>query len=262
MKTKNHIPTLLALILQLVVSGQTLNNQITHRTLPVLGNQSGTSLSVMQKPNAGQKELAPKKNYPILISSQSNTNNTIQVNNLIDNNTFNYFNNKDCYATIVYAKELLKQANELFMIEKTLRAEAKTKQGEEKLTLLKGADELLKQSEIKQIQASEIYGKLSLEKFKSNTIVFNKMIFTSIANETILDEAKYLNSEAVYTFKMAKEMREEAYSFKTNSAKLGTMGNAEEKETLALQEQESAIVLLKKSTANNNHAITNDLAVK
>jgi len=270
MKTKNYISTLLALIIHAVIIGQT---SALHRTLPILG-ANPVSSTCLQKQKIEQKETVQKdftaksvknskKNYSTLISEESHQEqDEIARTNIIDNNTFNYFNNNNCYATIVYAKELLKQADDLSSIEKTLRDEAKTKQGEEKIALIKASSELLKQSEIKRIQASEISGRLSLEKFALNSIVFNNMLFTSVAEEITIDKAKEINSEAMHNFKMAKEMREEAYSMKTNSAKLGTMNNAEEKEELALNEQESAISILKKSTTYIYQIRINDLAVK
>ncbi len=296
MKTRNYIPTLLAVIIQVMVIGQTQDNQASYRTLSILGsNKPVTSTVAKQKQNNSETNsvvsnkineptaVSPKKErvYPTLISSEEPeikapvaTNNSKLAQTIsqltevqpevtvIDNNTFNYYNNANCYSTLVYVKELLKQADDLSLIEKTLRKEAKTKQGTEKAQLNKSANDLVKQIEIKQIQASEISGRISVEKFKQNTITLYTLIEKSDINERITNEAKDLNLDATHQIKMAKEMREEAYSMKTNSAKLGTMNNAEEKEISALNEQETAILLIKKSTASINTKSQNNLAVK
>ncbi len=265
MKTFTFLPTLLALIIQVMVNGQTQSNQAGHRSLNVIGANT-----------------QPKKEkvYPTLVSTVENetatsaikttpapetsvkTNEVKSTEAVIDNNTYNYYNNANCYATAIFAKELLKEADDLLAIEKTIRAEAKTKQGAEKLQLTKSAKELFKQAELKQIQASEISGKISAEKYKLNNIVFNNMCFTSLAGEIVLNQAKDINQQAVHSFKMAKEMREEAYSFKNNTAKLGTMNNAEEKEGFALNKQGEAIGILKHYLAALQSPLQNDLVSK
>jgi hypothetical protein len=272
MKTLIYLPTLLALIIQVMVNGQTPENQASRRTLPVLGAKTQNKTTSTQ----AQKERV----YPTLISSDQpeikapETNNTklaqtisqlTEVQNpvtVIDNNTFNYYNNANCYSTMVYVNELLKQADDLSLIEKTLRSEAKTKQGAEQTQLINSANQLVKQIEIKQIQASEISGKISVEKFNQNTITLYTLIEKNIIDERISDEAKDLNNDASHLIKMAKEMREEAYSMKTNAAKLGTMNNAEEKELAALNEQDAALLKIKKSIASINNKIQNDLVTK
>jgi hypothetical protein len=273
MKTRNYIPTLLALIIHVIVSGQT---QATHRSLYVIGGKDANSTVSGQKPN----NIAKKdKVYPTLVSTEENKtpvsvkkSNPVQTNfqsgeiknqvQAIDNNTFNYYNNANCYSTMVYASELLKQADGLLAIERNLRNELKTKHGNEKIQLINSANELLKQAEVKQIQASEITGKINVEKFKENNITLYTLIDKSKIDTQITVAANDLNTEAKYSMKMAQEMREEAYAMKNNASKLGTMNNAEEKEVAALSKQEAAISLIKNATASNDRIITNDLAVK
>jgi hypothetical protein len=290
MKTRNFLPTLLALIIRVMVSGQT---QGEYRTLPVLGGTKHQSSpnsgiakkqTIKEKSDAVQKDLSsnpasPKKVYPTVISTEEPvTKQPISVGEkpvqitktsatekmsvaTVDNNTFNYYSNVNCYSTMVYANELLKQVSELSAIEMALRSEAKTKKGEEKTKLLEAANGLLKQSELKQIQASEISGKISLEKFKTNEATFKTLLFKS-TDQDIIIEAQLLNSDAVYSIRLAKEMREEAYSITSTAAKLGTMSNAEEKEFNALNKQGQAIQLLKQSTASRNTNTSNNVAAK
>lgn len=266
MKTRNFIPTLLALTIQMMAISQTQGTQSSRRSLQELGKVK-TTVTVSNSKTT-QKTVFysdTRKVYPTLVSNQESVAKKSPApefnNNVIDNNTFNYNYNTNCYSTLVYAKELIKQADDLSVVEKTLRDDASIKQGAEKAHLLKAATELMKQIELKLIQASEIAGKVNIEKYKMNNIVFNNMMFTSLAGEEINDKAAEINSEAVHTIKMAKEIREEAYSLKSNTAKLGTMNNAEEKETIALNKQNQAIGLLKEYVSYMANR-SNDLAVK
>lgn len=263
MKSKNLLSTLLALAIQVVVSGQTQGNQSSHRSLPDIGSMPELKISVSQQEKSQPKE----KVYPKVISEETavakKSPPAIAVTSepaVIDNNTYNYHNNSNCYATLTYAKELLKQADDLGMIEKTLRLQASAKTGAEKQQLVKAANELYKQAELKQIQASEITGKINIEKFKANEITFNDMALSTHATETILDNAKEINSEAKRSMKLAKEMREEAYAMSSNTAKLGSMNNAEDKENIALSKQSEAIGILKQYAALLE--LRNDLAIR
>ena len=280
MKTSTYLSTLLALIVQVMVIGQTAS----YRKLNVLGGDKQTKpikkervyptlisaeefnakttiiKTTKQAQNITQTSEVKSLNSVKEITPASEAKNTVPV---IDNNTFNYYNNANCYATLVYAGELLKQADGLLLIEKSLRREAKSKLGAEKTTLINSANELVKQAEQKQIQASEIAGKINVEKFKQNNIT----LYTLMDNSDNIDErisivAEDLNSEAKHAIKMAKEMREEAYAQQNNSAKLGTMNNAEEKETVALNKQDAAISLIKNATASKHKFVFHDLAVK
>lgn len=306
MKTNFYTLTLLAVSIQVTVSGQTQGNQSSHRILNTLGEKPKTTISTnapevqqtaqnvtpfspannivvtekkteqkttVQKNNATANTVTDKekKLYPTIVSSSepetktqlatNTTNNSQPVK--IDNNTFNYYNNTNCYTTMVYASELLKQAEELNSIEQVLRTSSKTKVGEEKNRLVKSANELRSQSELKQIQASEITGKVNLETFNNNKVIFIVLIKKVNSNEAvIIEEAKIINNEAEHNMKLAKEMREEAYSMPSNAAKLGAMSNAEEKESIALNKQDQAITLVKKYTAGNTPKRTNDLVMK
>jgi hypothetical protein len=260
MKTFYLFPTLLAVMIQVISNSQ------TSRTLPVLGAKNeakAQSTPTKVYPTIVKEETAAKseanvqdpsatKVYPTVVKEETAVKETAiakEENTKVDNNTFNYYNNANCYSTKIYAVQLLKEADELGTIESSLRARAKAKKGAEKSMLLKEADIILAQMQMKQIQASEISGKLSLEKFKANDATIEKMIGKSKLSENIVDHAKDINGEARRQMKLAKEMREESYAMNNNAAKLGVMNNAEEKEYTALKKQDEAIGILKATAA-------------
>jgi hypothetical protein len=268
MKTKNFIPTLLALIIRVMVTGQTQEIQSQYRILNALGGKapSSPSLGVAKKQalkeksdaiqNDRSKSVASKpKVYPTLISAE-----TPSANNT-DNNTFNYYNNPSCYTSRLYVTELLKQADELLSIAGSLKQQASEKNQDEKEPLLTAALSLEKQAELKQVQASEISGKLSLDLFNKNETIYSALM-DKVKKEIIQDWAITLHDEAAYSIKIAKEMREEAYSITSTAAKLGVMSNAEEKESHALAKQDEAITVLKNAIAAHQIYQAGDLAVK
>jgi hypothetical protein len=257
MKTFYLFPTLLAVMIQMIANSQ------TSRMLPVIGvkNEAKTQSSPAAKvyPTIVEEEPAAKQaavfketmikdvtvNEPAPAKAVAVKEEIMKV----DNNTFNYYNNPNCYSTKIYAIQLLKEADELGTIESNLRSQAKAKKGAEKNILIKEAEIILVQIQVKQIQASEINGKLNLEKFKATEVAIEKMISKSVLNESMIENAKEINGEAKHQMKMAKEMREEAYAMSNNAAKLGVMGNAEDKENIALKKQDETIAILKATAA-------------
>ncbi len=124
--------------------------------------------------------------------------------------------------------EILKQADELSAKAKALREEAA---------------KLEQQALVKKIIASEINGKINHTQF-----VLNKERADSLYQNSSLNSKDQINSlmiNADREQKIAKEMREEAYSWTNNAARLGTLSNAEEKETLSLNKLAEAVTLLK-----------------
>jgi hypothetical protein len=257
MKTRNLFPTLLALALGIMVSHQTQAQK--HRTLPTIGD-------VPKELKISGSTAVKTKVMPTLVSSSGEGDvkeaATQTQAAVVDNNTFNYFNNSNCYNTIVYAEQLVKEAENLGMVEKTLRAEASIKEGVEKTMLTQSANELLKQAELKLIQASEISGKLNEEKFKQNQVVYQKMSEFTHAPDGILETANTIADDAKHDIKMAKEMRQEAYAMHSNPAKLGTMNNAEEKESSALAKQGQAINMIQQYAANIKSNLSNMMVMK
>lgn len=258
MKTKNLLPALLVLIIRVTMSGQTKEIQSQYHILNTLGAKHANSSLTQQQSSKEKAELTNKNNarattvkvYPTLISSESAT------HTAIDNNTFNYYSNPACYSGKIYADQLLKQSGELLEIAASLRIQAKENTG-----LSASARLLEEQAELKQVQASEINGKLSLEEFNKNEITF-KALLAKVKKEVVYETAKEVNSEAVSLMNSAKNMREEAYAVTSPGARHGIMSNAEEKEGLALTKQEEAISMLKNAIAADKLFPANDLAVK
>ncbi|MBK7817091.1 MAG: hypothetical protein IPJ60_05640 [Sphingobacteriaceae bacterium] len=144
-------------------------------------------------------------------------------------------------------ESILKQADDLTLQANTLRNDANSKSGDEKAKLLSEADALDKQAEQKQIEASELSSKISLSKFDVNKENSQTLLATNKADEATVSQAKALLDEADQAIKQAKSIREEANATTNNSAKIGNLGNAEEKELIALNKQNQALDLLKKA---------------
>lgn len=138
-------------------------------------------------------------------------------------------------------------ADEMTLKAAALRAEARKTGSEMKERLLNEATTIEAMALQIQIDALELSGKKHAEQFKIN----NQTIRTMFLNYTITrdagNSATQLNSSAARDMKLAREMREEANSEQRAGARLGRMGNANEKELLALDEQRQAMVILQKS---------------
>ena len=135
--------------------------------------------------------------------------------------------------------EIMKQAEEL-------EAKAQALRNQAKLILLEAVN-LDKKSEIKKIVASEVSGKLCNEKFVLNKQNADSLINNNKTSAATATQIKNLINAASREIKIAQEMREEAYFWSTNGAKLGSLSNAEEKEFLALDKLDEAMALLTKS---------------
>lgn len=149
--------------------------------------------------------------------------------------------------------DLLKLAEALAYQAQRLRNEAKTKNGTEKTKLISEAEQFEKNCLLKQIQASEIFGAMSQIKFNSNKEILNKLISNPQLEEKGMNHARFLISSSEKNMQLAKELRQEAHSLPNIASKLGTMGNAEEKELLALSEQTEAIDQLGRKTKKTMH---------
>lgn len=144
------------------------------------------------------------------------------------------------------AESLLKEADQITIMATALRKEAKTAQPERKSKLMQEAQDLDYIAMNKQVEASEINGKLNLKKYLSNRNVINNMIELH-EGKPILNHTRYLITESEKNMKIARELRQEASAQSHLPSKLGTMSNAEEKELLALSNQNDAISMLKKT---------------
>ncbi|MBK6985569.1 MAG: hypothetical protein IPH32_12805 [Bacteroidetes bacterium] len=139
--------------------------------------------------------------------------------------------NSNVTISIKEYEQLLEQANQLKVNASKLREEAISAET---------------QSTMKRIEASEISGRISLQKFEQNKIIILDA-FTRIPKNNInYTKGTVSYSESERFMKIAKEMREEAYAQLTIQARYGEMINAEEKEALALSKQQEVLSLFDK----------------
>lgn len=166
---------------------------------------------------------------------------------------------------------ILNEADALSAKATTLRSEAKTKEGAEKDKLIAEAVDLEKQSQIKQIEASEVGSKINIDKYDVNKENIETLLGTNKTDAATISQSKALIDEADQAIKQAKAIREEANAQTNNGAKIGNLGNAEEKEAIALAKQNEALNLLKKQNPDvalkpykdlNTVNITNEAVLK
>jgi hypothetical protein len=145
--------------------------------------------------------------------------------------------------------QLHKKSEELNTMAQKMRTDAKGKTGEVKALLLSEASNLDKQSQMVQIAASELSARISNQKFNENkTSIKNYVAKTGEDNVPVYTKNLIYDSEKV--MRLAKEMREEANAQPNLASKLGTMGNAEEQESLALSKQVEALTQLERASQN------------
>jgi hypothetical protein len=234
MKTTLQILAALAIAFQGMVFGQTHGNQVER---------------------SKKIEVTHKKTYAVLGSSGANKNTTL---NETSKNVTTHSGLSSEEALSAYNKSLqipgnqkdvqilLMQAEEMQRIETEIRKRAESVSGSNKTKLLQNASQLAKQTELVLIQASEIKGKLNIETYHFNNEIYSDLISDPNVNDNFAQYSESLKQEADKYIRLAKEMRQEAYAMPSNSAKLGTMVNAEDKETQALLKQNEAINNLNK----------------
>ena len=183
----------------------------------------------------------------LLVTGQTTADQTIQ-------NYHGFFNNniqkvilteeeKIKLVSINDPTEIMKQAEELEAKAQALRNQAKL--------ILQEATKLDKQVTSVKIIASEVSGKLCQEKFAISKQSTDSLIIANKPNESSIVQIKAIINEAAREIQLAKEMREEAYAWENNNARLGALSNVEEKEFSALNKLDDALVLLKKMNRVN-----------
>jgi hypothetical protein len=242
MKTKLQILTALALIIQVMVNGQTQGNQASNsKKIQVTNKRTFVTIGAYDPKTQKAVVNTETQNAPPI------TDHTAVKNSLVITGSISAYNKSLLSkATAKDAKELTAQAEEMLIIEKQLRIQAKIKQGEERIKLINSANELGVQITLVQIQASEINGKISLETFNFNKEMYLELLNDPNVNDNFVQRSEALNAEAEQNMKLAKEMRQESYAMPSATSKLGTMLNAEEKENIALNLQKQAIDNLNK----------------
>ncbi len=134
-----------------------------------------------------------------------------------------------------------------------LKKAASYRQGDDKMKMTAAANKLYKKFEAVQIEISELSAKIAYQKFDLNKISILGLMKVDVKDEATMDNIDHalsLLKDAEIARTTAIDMREEAYAQTNSSAKLGSMGNAEEKEQIALDKQNEAIALLEKANLN------------
>ncbi|MCD6018428.1 MAG: WD40-like beta Propeller containing protein [Bacteroidetes bacterium] len=176
--------------------------------------------------------------------------NETELNNLINSteNTLNSSSTKTPEAILTEAENLSTKAFEQ-------RKESTTKTGTEKENLIKQATENEKLSVDKKLEASVISQSLNKSKFENNASNLAALkTLTGEKTNNEISQANLLIDEAALNFKQAQKLRTEAESYPAGAAKLGGLGNAEEKENEALAKQQKALEILSKT--NPGYKIT------
>jgi hypothetical protein len=101
--------------------------------------------------------------------------------------------------------------------------------------------------EVKQIDISNVFGRINQVKFEENKATIRLLLFDYKGGLVYEDIARKLSNEADFAMRMATEIREEANRQPSSAAVLGSYSNAEEKEIVALTKQNKAIEILEKT---------------
>jgi hypothetical protein len=115
---------------------------------------------------------------------------------------------------------------------------------------------------MKQIEASKLAGIINQKAFNQNSKLIAILFAAKIKDMDSKDQATNYVMDANIAMRSAKLMREEATQMTNLAAILGYMGNAEEKEFIALTRQEKAIGVLEKATVYMVFEMEESLAVK
>ncbi len=214
MKTRIYISALLALTIQVMVNGQTPGNQASKNDnfgMTLKYNDEG-----IKKPLMDGKEIIQDKVVIATVPSAKTSGQTLK-----------------------------QQADDLSIKSKSLRAAAQKSSGLTKTELIEESNALYKQAEMMFITALELSGVKNKEAYALNKTSLNQLLEKTNISAIAGKQAHSLIADAEMNMRLANEMREEANAMPTTAAKLGSLSNADEKETLALGEQNEALHILK-----------------
>lgn len=140
---------------------------------------------------------------------------------------------------------LLAQASSLIATIEQIKEIAKIKSGNEQKVMLE---------ELQNLNIDYINTQIEITLQKSNhnrtNFAINKILLSKLMNDApqnLADKALIYIADADYNIRLAKEMQEEAFAQYTPLAKLGELTNADEKEILSLQKQQTAFTILEKN---------------
>lgn len=153
---------------------------------------------------------------------------------------------KKDFSKIQDPNELLIKSEKLMALANKIKTEAKSKTGAEQEMMLDEAKTLENEAEICKIAAAEIKASYNKDEFMAFKNYFISYLDTCDASYNTAYEAKQIYFTAVRCFRIAKEMREEAYAQPVKLAIIGGLLNAEEKEMVAIIKMNEAIKTLKR----------------
>ena len=213
MKTKIYFSLLLALSIQVMVNGQTPGNQAKDDNFGM----------VLKYHDEGKKELMDGK---AIIKEDK-----VAVRTA---------------PTAKQSEQILKQkAEELTLKSKYLREAAVNNTGLTKTELIEEANSLYKEAEQMFIAALELSGVKHKENYSLNKASIDQLLEKSTLSAIAGKQVQSLIADAEMNMRFAYEMREEANAMPTSAGKLGSLSNADEKEVLALGDQNKAMSILK-----------------
>lgn len=232
MQTKISFTTLMAIAIQVICSGQQNETQsdVKNKINP---NSSIQKINSKSSSNCDSKS---EKILPILpINALSKANNTLALTK----------------SEII--QQLTQTSDHLSSKAQSLRATAKTAAANYKQRILEQAKDFDQKSLVIQLQVCELNAEMNLYHYDVNKITIKIMINEYKGDKNTLSYTYNLIFESEKEMKLAKELREEAHAQPNLASIIGNMGNAEEKELLALSKQNLAIDALASASNKKNH---------
>lgn len=141
-------------------------------------------------------------------------------------------------------EKLESESDSLITLAGEKRQQANLANGAAKTKLLNEAKQLENASSEKLLQASDIIRKDNAVTYETNIENINALIDAKQAPPEDVSKVRNLLEEANIANKQGAAMREEANSYSSAGAKLGSISNAEEKELESLNKQKEALELL------------------
>ncbi len=153
---------------------------------------------------------------------------------------------KNDFSKVQDPAELIIKSEKLMVIANQIKKELKTKTGAEHEMMLAEVKTLENEAQICQIAAAEIKASYNRDEFLVFKNYFISYLDTCDVSYNTAYEAKLIYFTAVRYFRIAKEMREEAYAQSVKLATIGGLLNAEEKEMVAIIKMNEAIKTLRR----------------
>jgi hypothetical protein len=152
---------------------------------------------------------------------------------------------KNDFSKVQDPSELMIKAEKLLAVVSKIKKELKNKNAAEKEMMVAEIKSLESEALSCQIAASEITAANNRDEFRALKHYFIASLDTANVNENTIEEAKRIYFASLRLFKIAKEMREEAYAQSSKGAIAGALKNAEENEMIAIIKINEAIKTLK-----------------